>query len=237
MNNTMDFYSEFKDYATKHMGISGMQFHYWEQVQNSLYNNVNVQNSLTPYILEERELRATQMDIFSRLMMDRILWVAGPVNDRMSTVVQAQLMFLDNIEVRDIIMHVDSPGGSVKSGLSIVDVMNYVSSDISTINTGMAASMGSILLGNGTKGKRYSLKNSRVMLHQVSSGMSGNIQDMEISFEESKKYNKLLFEMLGEFTNKEPKQVMEDASRDLWLNSQEALDYGIVDGLITKKRK
>ena len=233
----MDFYSEFKDYATKHMGISGMQFHYWEQMQNSLYNNVNVQSSLTPYILEERELRATQMDIFSRLMMDRILWVAGPVNDRMSTVVQAQLMFLDNIETRDIIMHVDSPGGSVKSGLSIVDVMNYISSDISTINTGMAASMGSILLGNGTKGKRYSLKNSRVMLHQVSSGMSGNIQDMEISFEESKKYNKLLFEMLGEFTNKEPKQVMEDASRDLWLNSQESLDYGIVDGLITKKRK
>ena len=233
----MDFYSEFKDYATKHMGISGMQFHYWEQIQNSLYNNINVQSSLTPYILEERELRATQMDIFSRLLMDRILWVAGPVNDRMSTVVQAQLMFLDNVETRDITMHVDSPGGSVKSGLSIVDVMNYISSDISTINTGMAASMGSILLGNGTKGKRFSLKNSRVMLHQVSSGMSGNIQDMEISFEESKKYNKLLFEMLGEFTNKEPKQVMEDASRDLWLNSQEALDYGIVDGLITKKRK
>ena len=109
----MDFYSEFKDYATKHMGISGMQFHYWEQMQNSLYNNINVQSSLTPYILEERELRVTQMDIFSRLMMDRILWVAGPVNDRMSTVVQAQLMFLDNVETRDITMHVDSPGGSV----------------------------------------------------------------------------------------------------------------------------
>ena len=233
----MDFYSEFKDYATKHMGISGMQFHYWEQVQNSLYNNVNVQSSLTPYILEERELRATQMDIFSRLMMDRILWVAGPVNDRMSTVVQAQLMFLDNIEVRDIIMHVDSPGGSVKSGLSIVDVMNYISSDISTINTGMAASMGSILLGNGTKGKRYSLKNSRVMLHQVSSGAQGHIKDMEISIAEAKKYNDLLFTMLGDFCGKTKEQVIDDCNRDNWLNAEEALSYGIIDGVITKKRK
>jgi ATP-dependent Clp protease protease subunit len=237
MNNTMDFYSEFKDYATKHMGISGMQFHYWEQMQNSLYNNINVQSSLTPYILEERELRATQMDIFSRLMMDRILWVAGPVNDRMSTVVQAQLMFLDNIETRDITMHVDSPGGSVKSGLSIVDVMNYISSDISTINTGMAASMGSILLGNGTKGKRYSLKNSRVMLHQVSSGAQGHIKDMEISIAEAKKYNELLFTMLGDFCGKTKEQVIDDCNRDNWLNSEEALAYGIIDGVITKKRK
>jgi ATP-dependent Clp protease, protease subunit len=237
MNNTMDFYSEFKDYATKHMGISGMQFHYWEQMQNSLYNNINVQSSLTPYILEERELRVTQMDIFSRLMMDRILWVAGPVNDRMSTVVQAQLMFLDNVETRDITMHVDSPGGSVKSGLSIVDVMNYISSDISTINTGMAASMGSILLGNGTKGKRFSLKNSRVMLHQVSSGAQGHIKDMEISIAEAKKYNELLFTMLGDFCGKTKEQVIEDCNRDNWLNSEEALAYGIIDGVITKKRK
>lgn len=233
----MDFYSEFKDYATKHMGISGMQFHYWEQMQNSLYNNINVQSSLTPYILEERELRVTQMDIFSRLMMDRILWVAGPVNDRMSTVVQAQLMFLDNVETRDITMHVDSPGGSVKSGLSIVDVMNYISSDISTINTGMAASMGSILLGNGTKGKRFSLKNSRVMLHQVSSGAQGHIKDMEISIAEAKKYNELLFTMLGDFCGKTKEQVIEDCNRDNWLNSEEALAYGIIDGVITKKRK
>ena len=233
----MDFYSEFKDYATKHMGISGMQFHYWEQMQNSLYNNINVQSSLTPYILEERELRATQMDIFSRLMMDRILWVAGPVNDRMSTVVQAQLMFLDNVETRDITMHVDSPGGSVKSGLSIVDVMNYISSDISTINTGMAASMGSILLGNGTKGKRFSLKNSRVMLHQVSSGAQGHIKDMEISIAEAKKYNDLLFTMLGDFCGKTKEQVIDGCNRDNWLNAEEALAYGIIDGVITKKRK
>jgi ATP-dependent Clp protease protease subunit len=236
MNNTMEFYSEFKDYATKHMGISGMQFHYWEQVQNSLYNNVNVQSSLTPYILEERELRATQMDIFSRLLMDRILWVAGPVNDRMSTVVQAQLMFLDNVEVKDISIYCDTPGGSVKSGLSIVDVMNYISSDISTINTGMAASMGSILLGAGTKGKRHSLAHSRVMLHQVSTGASGNLQDIRVSIAEGEKYNTELFRLLGLYTNKDPEQVLIDTNRDMWLNADEALAYGIIDSIIINKR-
>lgn len=229
MNNITD---EFRNYAIKHMGISSLEFHYWEQTQDRLYG---AQASLTPYILEERELRATQMDIFSRLMMDRIIWLAGPVNDRMSTVAQAQLMFLDNLEVKDITLHVDSPGGSVKSGLSIVDVMNYISSDIATINTGMAASMGSILLGAGTKGKRYSLAHSRVMLHQVSTGAQGNIQDIRRSIAEGEKYNDILFGLLGQYTDKDPKQVMEDASRDLWLNSDEAKDYGIIDDVIINK--
>jgi len=236
----MDFYSEFREYATKHMGISGLQFHYWEQLQDSIYNNVRVQSSLTPYILEEREMRYSQLDIFSRMMLDRIIWLAGPVNDRMSTVVQAQLMFLDNVEIKDITLHVDSPGGSVKSGLSIVDVMNYISSDIITINTGMAASMGSILLGAGTKGKRHTLAHSRVMLHQVSTGAEGNIQDVRRSLIEGEKYNTELFVLLGEYTNKEPEQVLADASRDLWLNADEALAYGIIDSIIgnkTKKKK
>lgn len=230
----MDYYSEFRDYATKHMGISGLQFHYWEQTQERVYGP---SASLTPYVLEERELRVTQIDIFSRMMMDRIIWLAGPVNDRMSTVVQAQLMFLDNLEIKDIVLHVDSPGGSVKSGLSIVDVMNYVASDIVTINTGMAASMGSILLGAGTKGKRNSLSFSKVMLHQVSTGASGNIQDIRISLLEGEKYNELLFGLLGEYTDKDPKQVMEDAQRDLWLTADEALAYGIIDGVIKNKAK
>ncbi len=153
----------------------------------------------------------------------------------MSTIVQAQLMFLDNLGKKDITLHIDSPGGSVKSGLSIVDVMNYISSDCVTINTGMAASMGSILLGAGTKGKRYTLNFSRVMLHQVSTGAQGNIQDIRLSIAEGEKYNEILFNLLGEYTNKDPKQVMIDASRDLWLNSSEALEYGIVDEIITKK--
>ena len=228
----MNLDKEFKDYAIKHFGVTEYDFLAWAQIQDKLYGP---SASLTPYILEERELRVTQMDIFSRLMMDRIIWLAGPVNDRMSTVVQAQLMFMDNLEVRDIILHVDSPGGSVKSGLSIVDVMNYVSSDIVTINTGMAASMGSILLGAGTKGKRYTLPNSRVMLHQVSTGASGNIQDIRRSIAEGEKYNTKLFNLLGQYTDKDPAIVLEDASRDLWLDAEEALEYGIVDGIITNK--
>lgn len=235
----MNLVNEFKDYAVKHMGISSLDFYQWEQLQEKLYGNqaslMVPSASLTPYILEEREMRVTQMDIFSRLMMDRIIWLAGPVNDRMSTVVQAQLMFMDNQEIKDITLHVDSPGGSVKSGLSIVNVMEYISSDCVTINTGMAASMGSILLGAGTKGKRHSLAYSRVMLHQVSTGASGNIQDIRRSIAEGEKYNDLLFGLLGKYTDKEAKQVMEDASRDLWLNADEAKAYGIIDNIITTK--
>lgn len=141
----MNHKSEFEKYARSEYGISSLKLDYYEK---------QIQGSMTPYILEEREMRVTQMDIFSRLMRDRILWVAGPVNDTMSTVVQAQLMFLDSVDNMDITMHIDSPGGSVKSGLSMIDVMEYISADIRTVNTGMAASMGSVLLGAGTKGKR-----------------------------------------------------------------------------------
>lgn len=231
----LDFYSEFKKYAKLDLGADEMKFRDWEMLQSNMYNNAQVSSSLTPYILEEREMRVTQMDIFSRLMMDRILWVAGPVNDQMSTVLQAQLMFLDNLEERDITMHVDSPGGSVKSGLSMVDVMNYVKSDIVTINTGMAASMGSILLGNGTKGKRFSLPNSKVMLHQVSAGAQGHVEDMKISIAEAEKYNDKLFGMLADFCGKTKKRVLADCNRDNWLTAEEALDYGIIDGIVENK--
>ena len=192
---------------------------------------------MTPYILEEREMRATQIDIFSRLMMERIIWCAGPVNDRMSTIVQAQLMFLDTLSDEDIIMHIDSPGGSVKSGLSIIDVMEYIKCDIATINTGMAASMGAVLLGAGTKGKRASLRFSKTMLHQSSGGVEGNIQDARITMDEWEKTNKVLFDLLGGYCGKTPKKVMRDAQRDKWLSSQEALDYGIIDEIVTRKKK
>jgi ATP-dependent Clp protease protease subunit len=225
------------------MGISGMDFHYWDKLQCTLYDNVmtqskmGIEGSMTPYILEEREMRVTQMDIFSRMMMDRILWVAGPVNDQMSNVVAAQLMFLDNLEERQITMHVDSPGGSVKSGLSMVDTMNYIASDVSTINTGMAASMGSILLVNGEKGQRFSLPNSKVMLHQVSAGAQGHVEDMKISLEQAIKYNDTLFGMLGKFCDKTKAQVIKDCNRDNWLDANEALKYGIIDGIIKNKPK
>jgi ATP-dependent Clp protease protease subunit len=192
---------------------------------------------MTPYILEEREMRATQMDIFSRLMRDRLLWVAGPVNDHMSTIVQAQLMFLDSTDKADITMHIDSPGGSVKSGLSMVDVMEYISCDIRTVNTGMAASMGSVLLGAGTKGKRSSLRFSQTMLHQSSGGAVGNIQDAEISMIEWRKVNQTLFDLLGSYCGKPAEQVMKDASRDLWLSAEDALEYGIIDEIVKTKKK
>jgi ATP-dependent Clp protease protease subunit len=217
---------DFKLFA-KDRGISGMNLHYYNQ---------RIEDSMTPYILEERQLNVTAMDVFSRLMMERIIWVAGEVNDSMSTVVQAQLMFLDSIDNNDITMHIDSPGGSVKSGLSMVDVMDYINSDIRTVNTGMAASMGSILLGAGTKGKRCSLRFSRTMLHQSSGGFRGNIQDAEIDMVEWKKLNDILFELLGGYCGKSAEQVKTDASRDLWLSAEDALNYGIIDEIVRKKK-
>jgi ATP-dependent Clp protease protease subunit len=223
----MNLGKDFRKYAMSDHGVSSMNLHYFEN---------QIESSMTPYILEEREMRVTQMDIFSRLMRDRLLWVAGPVNDNMSTVVQAQLMYLDSVDKIDITMHIDSPGGSVKSGLSMVDVMDYIKCDIRTVNTGMAASMGSILLGAGTKGKRSSLRFSRTMLHQSSGGFRGNIQDAEIDMGEWKKINQTLFDLLGQYCGKKPVQVMKDASRDLWLSSEEALKYGIIDEIVVSKK-
>ena len=218
----MDYRKDFKKYAISE-GISSMNLNYYEQ---------QVENALTPYIIEEREMRATQIDVFSRLMRDRIIWVAGVVNDQMSTVVQAQLMYLDSVEKRDITMHIDSGGGSVKSGLSMIDVMNYIKSDIQTINTGMAASMGSVLLSSGTKGKRSSLLNSRVMTHQVSHGMQGNIQDTTISHIEGHKYNYILFNILAQNCGKTFEEMIESSRRDKWFNSHEALQFGLIDEVI-----
>ena len=239
MNNLQ---KEFEKYAVMHMGIDEMHIQNWQALQNTIYSNVQTfggmtpQGSMTPYILEEREMRVTQMDIFSRLMMERILWVAGAVNDQMSTVVQAQLMFLDNVDPhKPITMHVDSPGGSVKSGLSMVDVMNYINAEVHTINTGMAASMGSILLGAGEKGKRATLPSSKVMLHQVSAGAQGHVKDMEITMAEAKKYNDKLFGMLADYCGKDVAEILADCERDNWLTAEEAKEYGIVDEIVTKR--
>jgi ATP-dependent Clp protease protease subunit len=224
----MDYGKEFQSYYTQHLGKPSSHLDYFSK---------RIESSMTPYILEEREMRVTQMDIFSRLMRDRLLWVAGPVDDNMSTIVQAQLMFLDSTDKVDITMHIDSPGGSVKSGLSMVDVMEYISCDIRTVNTGMAASMGSVLLGAGTKGKRSSLSFSKTMLHQTSGGAGGNIQDARINMIEWEKTNKILFELLGSYCNKSAEQVMLDATRDLWLSAEEALEYQIIDEIVKTKKK
>jgi ATP-dependent Clp protease protease subunit len=223
----MNIGTDFQNYFVKHLGKNSLDLHYFGN---------QIESSMTPYILEEREMRATQIDIFSRLLRDRILWAAGPVDDRMSTVVQAQLMFLDNTDKSDITIHLDTGGGSIKSGLSMIDVINYVKCDVKTVNVGMCASMGAVLLGAGTKGKRSSLKFSRTMIHQSSSGFSGTYADAKVNFEEWTKVNDTIFSLLGEYCGKTAEQLKIDADRDLWFSSQETLEYGLIDEIIIKRK-
>jgi ATP-dependent Clp protease protease subunit len=214
----MNYGKEFRKFA-KSEGINSLVLDQFE-------------NGLTPMILEERELRATQMSVFDRLMMDRIVWLSGPVDQHMSDIVQAQLLFLDSVQKKDITLYINSPGGSVMCGLGIVDLMNYVSSDIRTTNVGMCASMGSVLLSAGTKGKRSSLIYSKVMTHQVSHGTQGNIQDTRINQMEAEKYNYILFKLLGQNCGKTFEEVLEFSRRDRWYNSDEALEFGLIDEII-----
>jgi len=221
--------NEFRKYATKHIGIPSTTV---EGIINH-QNNSLITNSLTPMILEERELRATQMSVFDRLMMDRILWVAGGVDQRMASVVQAQLMFLESVDKsKDITMHLDSPGGSVLSGLAIRDLMNYISCDVATINVGMCASMGSILLSSGQKGKRSSLIFSKVMTHFVSHGIQGNVQETRIGHIEAEKYNFMLFKILAENCGRTFDEIYEISRTDKWFFSDEALEFGLIDEVI-----
>lgn len=218
----MNIGKEFKSYWKNHLGKNEQQLeHYGDAVEN-----------LTPYILEERELRATQIDVFSRLLRDRIIWVSGPVNQHMSDIVQAQLLFLDSVDKRDITLYINSPGGSVMCGLGIIDLMNYIKCDIATVNIGMCASMGSVLLSSGAKGKRSSLIYSKVMTHQVSSGASGVIEDTRISQLEAEKYNYLLFKLLAKNCGKTFEEMLVSSRRDRWFNSKEALDFGLIDEII-----
>jgi ATP-dependent Clp protease protease subunit len=216
----MDYGKEFRKFALSE-GISSTSLDAFE-------------NSLTPYVLEEREMRATQIDIFSRLMRERILWVSGAVNQRMSDIIQAQMLFLDSVEQKDITLYINSHGGSVLCGLGIVDLMNYIKSDVVTTNIGMCASMGSVLLSSGTKGKRSSLVYSKVMTHQVSHGTSGNIQDTRINQMEAEKYNYILFKMLAENCGKTIDEVLEFSARDRWYNSDEAKEFGLIDEVIKR---
>ena len=227
--------NEFNKYAKQHLGIHDNVIKGYQDMRAELPMVPNA--SVTPTIIEERKMNVAAMSVFDRLMMDRILWVAGPVDDRMAIIVQAQLLFLsDQDPKKAITMHIDSPGGSVKAGLSMVDSMELCESPIQTINTGMAASMGSVLLGAGTKGMRSSLRHSRTMLHQSSGGFRGNIQDAEIDMVEWKKLNHQLFDLLGDYCGKPAEVVMKDASRDMWLSADEALKYGIIDKVVKKKK-
>jgi ATP-dependent Clp protease protease subunit len=214
----MNLGKEFRKFA-KSEGISSLSLDQFE-------------NGLTPYILEEREMRATQIDVFSRLLRDRIIWVSGAVDQHMSDIVQAQLLFLDSVEKKDITLYINSPGGSVLCGLGIVDLMNYISSDVATVNIGMCASMGSVMLSSGAKGKRSSLIYSKVMTHQVSHGTQGNLQDTRINQMEAEKYNYILFKMLAQNCGKTFDEMIESSRRDKWFNSDESLKFGLIDEVI-----
>src|SRR6187397_800883 len=220
----MNFGKEFEKYAVKHKGISS----------NTLdgYIKHNVTN-LTPNIIEERPMNVAVMDVYSRLMMDRIIFLGYPISDEVANIVTAQLLFLESTDrTRDIQMYINSPGGSVYAGLGMYDTMQFITPDIATICTGMAASMGQVLLCAGTKGKRTALKHARVMMHQPSGSIGGQATDIEITVNEIRKLKKELFEVIAFHTGKTAKQVEKDCDRDYWLTSMEAKEYGLVDEVL-----
>ena len=193
-------------------------------------------NILTPYILEERQLNVATFDVFSRLMYDRIIYFTGVVDDDSCNTAVAQLLYLSSVDERDISMYINSQGGSVVDGLGLVDTMNYISCDISTTCIGMAASMGSVLLSNGAKGKRFVLPHSRVMIHQVSSGAQGVLKDLEIELEQTRRCKNDLYEILAKNTNKSFEEIERDCDRNYWLIGKEAVEYGIVDKVLDRNR-
>ena len=218
--------NEFKKYATKHMGISSMHVDHY------------IDSSVTPYIIEERQLNMTQMDVFSRLMMDRIIFLGTGINDQVANIINAQLLFLESVDPKkDIQIYLNSPGGSVYAGLGIYDTMQYINPDVATICTGMAASMGAVLLCAGAEGKRSALKHSRVIIHQPLGGAQGQASDIEITAREIQKLKKELYDIIATHSKQDYKKVWEDSDRDYWMTSGEAKEYGMVDEVLLRNPK
>ena len=233
--------NEFRKFATRHMGINSMVLDDVVSMHNRDYNRAlgakAAQNQyLNPYILEERQLNVTQMDVFSRLMMDRIIFLGTEIDDYTANTLQAQLLFLDSTDPgKDISIYINSPGGSVHAGLGIYDTMQFVSSDIATICTGMAASMAAVLLVAGKEGKRSALKHSRVMIHQPMGGAQGQASDIEITAREIQKLKKELYSIIAEHSHTDFDKVWADSDRDYWMTAEEAKDYGMIDRVMTRK--
>lgn len=220
--------SEFQKYATKHLGISSLKLHNYQ----SIYDNY-----INPTIIEERQLNVAQMDVFSRLMMDRIIFLGTAINDYVSNIIQAQLLFLESIDAeKDIQIYLNSPGGGVYAGLGIYDTMQYVKPDIATICTGMAASMGAVLLCAGAAGKRMALKHSRVMIHQPSGGAEGQSSDIQIAAKQIQILKNELYQIISEHSGKSFEQVEIDSDRDYWMTSTEAKEYGMIDEVMVKTK-
>jgi ATP-dependent Clp protease, protease subunit len=226
----MDFGKEFEKYAVKHVGISSAT------VQNVTRHQVN---NLTPYIIEERPLNVASMDVFSRLMMDRIIFMGEAVNDYVANIVTAQLLFLESTDrTRDIQMYLNSSGGSVYAGLGIYDTMQFINPDVATICTGMAASMGAVLLCAGAAKKRTALRHSRIMLHQPSGAIGGQASDIQITAREIRKIKHELYEIIAHHSGKPVEQVAQDCDRDFWMSAEVGKEYGLVDEvLITNPKK
>ena len=218
---------EFEKFAMGHCGISSLRLHDYKAIQSAYIN---------PMILEERQLNVTQLDVFSRLMMDRILFLGAPIYDDAANIIQAQLLFLESVDPsKDVQIYINSPGGSVSAGLGIYDTMQLISCDVATICTGMAASMGAVLLTAGAAGKRSALPHSRVMIHQPLGGVQGQASDIEITAREIAKTKRELYEILAEHSGVSIERIEADADRDYWLTAAEAKEYGLIDKVLSRR--
>ncbi|MGM9830986.1 MAG: ATP-dependent Clp endopeptidase proteolytic subunit ClpP [Paludibacteraceae bacterium] len=219
--------NDFLKFSTQHLGMNSMH------VENTIEANASY---ISPSILEERQLNVTQMDVFSRLMMDRIIFLGTEVNDYTANVIQAQLLYLDSVDPdKDISIYLNTPGGSVYAGLGIYDTMQFISAKVGTICTGMAASMGAVLLVAGEKGKRAALPHSRVMIHQPMGGIQGQASDIEITAREILKIKEELYKIISDHSGQSMEKIIADADRDYWMNAEEALRYGMIDQIYRKK--
>ena len=219
---------EFRKYAIKHQGISSSTVDSFTSMMN---------NYISPTIIEERQMNVASMDVFSRLMMDRIIFLGVPINDYVANIIQAQLLFLESVDAKkDIQIYLNSPGGGVYAGLGIYDTMQYIAPDVATICTGMAASMGAVLLCAGAKGKRTALKHSRVMIHQPLGGAQGQASDIEITAREIQKLKKELYTIISDHSGKSYDEVWKDGDRDYWMTSSEAKEYGMIDEVLIRSK-
>jgi ATP-dependent Clp protease protease subunit len=227
----MNIGKEFEKYAVKHKGMSSAALHSYQSHFNP--------TGLTPYIIEERPMNIAQMDVFSRLMMDRIIFLGQAIDEYVANIITAQMLFLESVDrTRDIQMYINSPGGSVYAGLGVYDTMQFINPDVTTICTGMAASMGQILLCAGVKGKRTALKHSRIMMHQPSGAIGGQASDIEVTAREIKKLKQELYAITAHHTGKDVETIAKDSDRDFWMTSTDAKEYGLVDEvLFTNPRK
>ena len=225
----MNILDDFGKFARSKRGVSSLSLHKFSSIYGSY---------ISPTIIEERQLNIASMDVFSRLMMDRIIFLGLPIDDYVANIIQAQLLYLDSSDPgKDIQIYFNTPGGSVNAGLGIYDTMQYISSDIATICTGMAASMGAVLLTSGKKGKRSALKHSRIMIHQPMGGAEGQASDIEITVREIVKLKKELYEIIALHSGNPYEKVEKDSDRDYWMTSQEAKDYGMIDEILQKTQK